>query len=314
MPSPSPAAPRHALAASRPARRPSARLRALLLGAPLLVLLLVVIAAAGALQPPPAASPTATTDAIGGPVVATPGITPPVDPSPTADATGAPTPTAAPTTTPGGPGTAEPEELTGFVWPLRGARLTSPFGAREGGAMIVNGQAIHDGMDLATWCGDKIRAAHSGTVLYAGRKFDEHIGYSDSLAAFYARLERSGGLKALPIVVVIDYGNGYRGVYVHLSRTIVEAGDVVTAGEVIGYEGATGNATGCHLHYGLIRMDGAWFTVAEGLVERFFYPPFARERVDPLRVMPLTHPDAPNKVRRANIVPFERQRVILGRE
>ena len=49
---------------------------------------------------------------------------------------------------------------------------------------------------------------------------------------------------------MIDDGNGYRSEYVHLNEADVEAGQVVQAGDVIGLEGATGFATGCHLHYG----------------------------------------------------------------
>src|SRR3972149_1504550 len=92
---------------------------------------------------------------------------------------------------------------------------------------------------------------------------------------------------AYPIVVVVDDGNGYRSIYVHLSRALVTKGDHVEAGQRIGREGATGNATGCHLHYGLIRMDGAWLPVAPDLVERWRYPISGRERLDPLRRLSL---------------------------
>ena len=271
----------------------------------LAVPLLVAAAVLGAplLQPPPA--PTASPDAIGGPVVqptATP--TPAGPPMASPPPTPSPTPTA--TTAPVEPYSLPPEKLSGYVWPIRGARLTSAFGQRDDGNIVINGERYHDGMDLATWCGDRIRAAHAGTVLYAGRKFDEHVGYSDSLSAFYARLDGMGGLKLLPIVVVIDDGNGYRSLYAHLSRANVEAGDVVAADDVIGIEGATGRATGCHLHYALIRMDGAWLSVWPDYVDRLSYPPFVRERVDPLLALPRTHIDAPLKVRRANIIPAER--------
>jgi murein DD-endopeptidase MepM/ murein hydrolase activator NlpD len=314
MPAPSPASPNHGRLGARPARRSRTPLRLAAVAALAVPLLLAAVLGAPALLGSPPASPSATPNPIGGPAVALPGTPLPVDPSPTATpppATPTPTPAPSPTVAPEGPTSDPPEELTGYVWPLRGARFTSPFGQRDGGFMILNGQPMHDGIDMATWCGDRIRSAHDGTVLYAGRKFDDYLGYSDSMAAFYARLERTNGLRQLPIVVVIDDGNGYRSVYVHLTRASVEAGDVVAAGEVIGYEGATGNATGCHLHYGLIRMDGEWAAVAEGLVQRFNYAPFVRVRVDPLLVLPLTHADAPAKIRRANTIPFDRQRIIL---
>jgi len=220
--------------------------------------------------------PTATAWAI-----ADPGDEPTATPAATPEPTLTPEPK--PTSKP-------PQALTGYVWPLAGARMSSRFGARSDGFTVVDGQRVHDGLDLATWCGDHIRAAHAGTVLYAGRKFDPFLGYSTSLASFYSHFSN---LNGFPIVVVIDDGNGYRSVYVHLSVSKVGAGDVVKAGETIGLEGATGHATGCHLHYGLIRMDGEWQAVAPEHVR--LYPPAVRERVDPLLVLPLRDPDAPPK-------------------
>jgi len=244
----------------------------------------------------PDPSPSPDTGAIGGPSIDASPSPAATLPAPTATPTNpAPTSQPSPSPSPEGPTSVPPEELTGFVWPLRNARLTSGFGPRSDGNIIIDGERYHDGIDLATWCGDKIRAAHSGTVLYQGRKFDEYGGYSDSLDAFYARLDRIGGLSLIPIVVVIDYGNGYRGLYAHLSKAIVEAGDVVEAGQVIGYEGATGRATGCHLHYALIRMDGEWLPVTPSLVDSLRYPPFVRERVDPLLAFPIPDHYAPKR-------------------
>jgi murein DD-endopeptidase MepM/ murein hydrolase activator NlpD len=273
------------------------RRRGALIAVPLVVGLLIVLGGGLMLANQPIPSPTPEAAAIGGPSVeispspsptAPPSLDPAVSPPP-------PEVTPAPSPTPDGPTSVPPEELTGFVWPLRNARMTSPFGPRSDGNIIINGERYHDGIDLATWCGDKIRAAHSGTVLYAGRKFDEHSGYSESLDAFYARLDRIGGLTLIPIVVVIDYGNGYRGLYAHLSKANVEAGDVVEAGQVIGLEGATGRASGCHLHYALIRMDGAWLDMEAGLVASLRYPPQVRERVDPLLAFPVPDEHAPRR-------------------
>ena len=53
-------------------------------------------------------------------------------------------------------------------------------------------------------------------------------------------------------MVVIDDGNGYRSVYAHFGKVKVQRRrQVVHAGQLLGFEGATGHATGCHLHYGL---------------------------------------------------------------
>lgn len=190
----------------------------------------------------------------------------------------------------------DPEELTGYVWPARHAIITSRFAPREfAGFVIIDGKEIHDGLDVATHCGNKVRAAHDGTVLYAGRNFDPYIGYWGDPNPIYARLERLGRVKDQPIVVVIDDGNGYRSVYVHLAKALVEAGISVKAGDVIALEGDTGFATGCHLHYGLIRMDGPWQEVVPRL-GRLGYPPFVRERVDPLKVLPWGDPFAPQRL------------------
>lgn len=209
---------------------------------------------------------------------------PTVAPTPLPTTTPTVEPTATPTPT---PTSLPPEALTGYVWPVINARISSPFGIRSGGFILIDGQPAHDAIDLATWCGDRIRAAHAGTVLYAGRKFDEFLGYSQPLVGFYDHISN---LNLLPIVVVIDDGNGYRSVYVHLSLSKVGAGDVVKAGQTIGLEGATGHATGCHLHYELIRMDAGWQAVAPEQVDT--YAPFVRERIDPLLVLPLRDPDA----------------------
>ncbi|MGI8928038.1 MAG: M23 family metallopeptidase [Candidatus Limnocylindrales bacterium] len=195
------------------------------------------------------------------------------------------------------PESVPPAELTGYIWPARHALITSRFAPRDFGAfLVIDGQEIHDGLDLATHCGNKVRAAHDGTVLYAGRNFDPYFGYWGDADAIYARLERLGQVNDQPIVVVIDDGNGYRSVYVHLQRADVEAGMEVKVGDFIGLEGATGFATGCHVHYGLIRMDGPWQDLIPGLA-RFGYPLKVRERVDPLKVLPWGDEFAPQRLR-----------------
>lgn len=189
-----------------------------------------------------------------------------------------------------------PDQLKGYRWPVKSAFITSRMEPRFAGFVLIDGQEVHDGLDLATFCGDKVRAAHDGTVLYAGRNFDPFFGYLGDPSPIYARLERLHRVNQQPIVVVIDDGNGYRSVYVHLQEALAEPGTEVKAGEVIGLEGATGYASGCHLHYGLIRMDGEWQEVVPNLLQ-FGYPPFVRERVNPLKVLPWADPDAPAKLR-----------------
>jgi murein DD-endopeptidase MepM/ murein hydrolase activator NlpD len=165
--------------------------------------------------------------------------------------------------------------------------MTNFFGPRDSGFLVVDRQRIHPGLDTTTFCGDQIRAAHKGTVVAVGRRFASEVGFSGPLDRFYARIARNHTMGLQPIVVVVDDGNGYRSMYVHLGEALVKKGDKVTRRTVIGLEGDTGNASGCHVHYELIRMDGRWMRVARQLVDEYGYPEWQRERVDPLRVLSL---------------------------
>jgi murein DD-endopeptidase MepM/ murein hydrolase activator NlpD len=225
-----------------------------------------------------------TTPPAGNPALAAPGTAP--------KTTTPPKPTTRPVTR-----SRPPEQLTGYIWPIPNARVTTWYAPTRGGFLHVDGKRVHGGIDLATFCGDSVLAAHDGTVIYSGRRFDPHVGYIQPPDAFYALLaEKKVADTALAIVVVVDDGNGYRSLYVHLSKSHVKAGDKVTAGQVIGREGATGNASGCHLHYELIRMDGPYQAVAPQLTDKWRYPPLVRERVDPMRVLSLAQPGAGRKV------------------
>ena len=179
------------------------------------------------------------------------------------------------------------ERLEGYVWPLPNGRLTQRYGPSRWGSRIVDGERFHDGIDLATFCGDRIVAAHDGVVLAAGRRFDRFLGWRGDLAPYERRLERKKAWSSLPIVVVVDDGNGYRSVYAHFRRAVVDVGDTVRAGDLLGHEGATGNASGCHLHYTLF---SPWETRVFGLnpesAARMRLPPFMTARVDPLLVLP----------------------------
>ena len=146
---------------------------------------------------------------------------------------------------------APPSTLTGYRWPLPHGRLTLPFGPSPWGSRLVEGKPFHDGVDLATFCGDRIVAAHDGMVLAAGRRYDQFMGWVGDLKPYLDRLDKKHLWMTLPIVVVIDDGNGYRSIYAHFSKVVVKRGRRVKAGQLLGYEGQTGRASGCHLHYGL---------------------------------------------------------------
>ena len=111
-----------------------------------------------------------------------------------------------------------------FPW-----RLTSPFGYR-GVLNTSKGKTnpFHSGIDLASSWGTPIGANNAGTVSAVGTAND---------GANY---------------VIINSGNGYEQLYWHLSKpSTLTKGQHVNAGQLIGYMGATGKATGTHLHFGL---------------------------------------------------------------
>jgi murein DD-endopeptidase MepM/ murein hydrolase activator NlpD len=118
----------------------------------------------------------------------------------------------APTATP----TATPTPA--WVSPLPGATITSCFGPRWG--------TVHQGIDFAMPEGTPIRAAAAGTVLGAGWLYS---GYGMS--------------------VMIDNGGGIYTHYAHAEQVLVSAGQHVVPGQIIALEGATGDATGPHLHF-----------------------------------------------------------------
>jgi len=185
------------------------------------------------------------------------------------------------------PAPPSPATLTGYVWPLPHGRITNPFGPDWYSDNTVNGVRFHDGLDIATFCGDKIVAAHDGTVLAAGRKVDPWMGWIGSLAPSVARRDQYKLWGELPIIIVIDDGNGYRSIYAHFSKIAVAVGQTIKAGQFIGWEGMTGFATGCHLHYGLFSpYDTDRFGLRSDVVKRTKLPAWEIARIDPLMVLP----------------------------
>jgi murein DD-endopeptidase MepM/ murein hydrolase activator NlpD len=245
-----------------------------------------------AAQAGPSLEPTAVA------MVATPSPTPTPEPTPSPTPTPEPTPVATGTVIDVGPGPAPttptptpPDKLTGYLWPLddaNGFKITLPFGPSPWGEFIVNGKLFHDGVDMATQCNDKVRAAHDGVVLTAGRDYVRYMGWQGDVSAFEKRFATASWKVTLPIIIVIDDGDGYRSIYAHEGRVVVRAGQKVTAGQIIGYEGQTGNASGCHLHFG---MYSPLETATIGNLPKFMAKPYslpatATARVDPLLVLP----------------------------
>jgi murein DD-endopeptidase MepM/ murein hydrolase activator NlpD len=113
------------------------------------------------------------------------------------------------------------------------------------------------------------------------------MGWQGDLAPYFKRLDKKDAWGSLPIVIVIDDGNGYRSVYAHFSEVVVEPGQRVSAGQFIGIEGRTGRASGCHLHYGLFSpLESAVFEISPAVVKYLRVPRFQTARIDPLLVLP----------------------------
>jgi murein DD-endopeptidase MepM/ murein hydrolase activator NlpD len=124
-----------------------------------------------------------------------------------------------------------------FLWPARG-RLSGAFGAQR----IYRGgvpAAYHSGADIAAGAGALVVAPADGVVTLAPPP----------------RFSLEGNL------VVIDHGLGLTSSFLHLSSALVRQGQVVHQGDPVGRVGATGRATGPHLHWSLVwngaRLDPA---------------------------------------------------------
>lgn len=177
--------------------------------------------------------------------------------------------------------------LTGYEWPIKAGRISLPFKAIPGGTRIKDGKLFHDGVDMASFCGAPVGAAHAGVVLAAGRRFDLQVGWIGDLTPYFHILDVRKAWHDLPNVVVIDDGNGYRSIYAHFRDVTVKVGQRVKAGQLIGYEGATGHASGCHVHFGLFSPDEtATFGVRADILRRLKLPRYEIARIDPLLVLP----------------------------
>lgn len=117
-----------------------------------------------------------------------------------------------------------------LIWPTPGyTTITSPYGYRI--HPITGEFKFHAGVDIGAPGGAPILAAAGGTVTIST--------YSSSYGNY----------------VEIDHGNGLRTRYAHMSLRLASAGETVTQGQEIGLVGATGDATGNHLHFE-VRVNG----------------------------------------------------------
>ena len=115
-------------------------------------------------------------------------------------------------------------------WPATCSSISSPFGYRWGG--------FHDGTDIAgCGYGSNIFAAQAGTVEVSEKKY-----------GWYA-----GGYGDNGEYIIINHHNGFYTLYAHLCPgcRVVQPGDYVEKGQVIGGMGMTGAATGVHVHFAI---------------------------------------------------------------
>jgi len=120
-----------------------------------------------------------------------------------------------------------PQGSDAMVWPLVG-QITSRFGWRR---LSIGGSNMHNGLDIGGRTGDPIRSATAGVVIHSGWR--SGYGY----------------------LVVVENGDTEYW-YGHASALLAEVGDHVAPGDLIARVGATGIATGPHLHFE-IRVDGS---------------------------------------------------------
>ena len=105
-------------------------------------------------------------------------------------------------------------------WPVEGP-IIAPFGVR----WEADGPTIHRGVDIVVPTGTPVYAMSSGKVSFAGTMTD------------------------FGLVVLVDHRDGISTLYAHLSQILVVEGQAVTRDERLGLSGASGNATGPHLHF-----------------------------------------------------------------
>ena len=103
-----------------------------------------------------------------------------------------------------------------------------------GSVRIMNGQPRnpHNGEDIGAPLGAEVAATNDGVV----RLTVDHVFSGKG--------------------VFVDHGLGFYSMYFHLSEILVTDGDLVKAGQILGKVGATGRATGPHLHWG-VKLNGA---------------------------------------------------------
>ncbi len=123
-------------------------------------------------------------------------------------------------------------------WPLDNVKVTQYFGNTDFARSGAYSGKGHNGIDFRAPIGTFVKAALAGTV--------EGTGNTDAVRGCYSYGKW----------VLIKHGNGLTTLYAHLSQINVQKGEQVATGEVIGYAGNTGYATGPHLHFTVYASNG----------------------------------------------------------
>lgn len=117
------------------------------------------------------------------------------------------------------------DEQPAFAWPTAdGVRVSRRFAGQY---------PAHDGVDIAGPLGTEIYAAADGVVEVSKENPELNGRY-----------------------IILDHGNGYRTLYAHCDKLLVNEGETVEQGQLIALMGTTGESTGVHLHFGIIDQNG----------------------------------------------------------
>jgi murein DD-endopeptidase MepM/ murein hydrolase activator NlpD len=124
-----------------------------------------------------------------------------------------------------------------FIWPDTGP-ISQGFGCTsypfEPYDPACPQKHFHNGLDIAGACGNNILAADAG------------IAFIEPFMAY-----------GFGNYIIMVNGNGWQTLYGHLAGFGIRSGQRVARGQLIGYEGTSGNSTGCHLHFG-VNHNGEW--------------------------------------------------------
>jgi murein DD-endopeptidase MepM/ murein hydrolase activator NlpD len=117
--------------------------------------------------------------------------------------------------------------ITPSIWPVDSRQLTSGFGLRRD--PFTFRPSFHGGYDISAPMNSEVRVTADGQVSSVGKDIDRGN------------------------YIMVDHANGLQTLYMHLNSALVNKGDLVPKGSLIGLVGSTGRSTGYHLHYEILK-------------------------------------------------------------